>query len=288
MRALKITSSITRRDEKSMEKYLTEISRYDVLTPDEEYKLFSKIRSGDEEALLRIVNHNLRFVVSVAKQYQHLGLWLGDLINEGNIGLIKAASRFDETRGFKFISYAVWWIRQCIIQSINQKARKIRLPLNQKAATSKVMKQIIIFMQQEGREPSEEELADATGFTVAVVKKSLKNYKLCQSLDAPVGDESDASLASLLEDGNVLQPDHDVAVKESQKIEVQQLLSKLSPRQATVVAMYYGINRKYPVSLTDISAHIGVSRERVRQIKDRGLEKLRLHAGNFAPTFSMN
>ncbi len=165
MRALKITSSITRRDEKSMEKYLTEISRYEVLTPDEEYALFSKIRNGDEEALLKIVHHNLRFVVSVAKQYQHLGLWLGDLINEGNIGLIKAANRFDETRGFKFISYAVWWIRQSIIQSINQKARKIRLPLNQKATTSKVIKTGIAFMQKEGREPSIEELAEETGFT---------------------------------------------------------------------------------------------------------------------------
>ncbi len=286
MRALKITQSITRRDEKSLEKYLSEISRYDVLTPEEEVKLFRRLRNGDESALMEIVNHNLRFVVSVAKQYQNLGLSLGDLINEGNIGLIKAAQRFDETKGFKFISYAVWWIRQSILQSVNVKARKIRLPLNLKGISSKVREKRIEFLQKEEREPSIEELAEATGLEEKVVKKSLETYKMCSSLDAPLTADGDASLTTVLEDHSIEKPDFELSVRESQREEVQELLRSLSPRQATVISMYYGIGRKHPSSLSDIGEYIGVSRERVRQIKDKGVRKLRRRATSLTPNFS--
>lgn len=288
MRALKITQSITRRDEKSLEKYLTEISRYDVLTPEEEVQLFQRIREGDEEALVRIVRHNLRFVVSVAKQYQNLGLWLGDLVNEGNIGLIKAARRFDETRGFKFISYAVWWIRQSILQAVNDKANKIRIPLNLKGVSAKVRACRVEILQKEEREPTLEELAEATGLTTDQVKKSLETYKMCSSLDAPLASDSDGALMHVLEDESIEQPDYDLSIRESQKEEVQQLLSMLTPRQATVLSMYYGIGRKQPVSLGEIGEHIGLSRERVRQIMNRGVRKLRMRARNMEPTFSSN
>ncbi len=288
MRALKITQSITRRDEKSLEKYLTEISRYDVLTPDEEVQLFQRIREGDEEALVKVVRHNLRFVVSVAKQYQNLGLWLGDLVNEGNIGLIKAARRFDETRGFKFISYAVWWIRQSILQAVNDKAQKIRIPLNLKGVGAKVRASHQAILQKQEREPTLDELAEATGLTPELVKKSLDTYKMCSSLDAPLTAEGEGSLAHVLEDESIEQPDYELSIRESQKEEVQQLLSLLTPRQATVLSMYYGIGRKQPVSLGDIGEQIGLSRERVRQIMNRGVRKLRLRARKMDPTFSVN
>ncbi|MBK8969198.1 MAG: RNA polymerase sigma factor RpoD/SigA [Saprospiraceae bacterium] len=288
MRALKITQSITRRDEKSLEKYLTEISRYDVLAPEEEVQLFQRIREGDEEALVKVVRHNLRFVVSVAKQYQNLGLWLGDLVNEGNIGLIKAARRFDETRGFKFISYAVWWIRQSILQAVNDKAQKIRVPLNLKGVGAKVRASHQEILQKQEREPTLEELAEATGLTPELVKKSLDTYKMCSSLDAPLSTEGEGSLVHVLEDESIEQPDYELSIRESQKEEVQQLLSLLTPRQATVLSMYYGIGRKQPASLGDIGEHIGLSRERVRQIMNRGVRKLRLRARKMDPTFSVN
>lgn len=288
MRALKITQSITRRDEKSLEKYLTEISRYDVLTPEEEVQLFQRIREGDDEALVKVVRHNLRFVVSVAKQYQNLGLWLGDLVNEGNIGLIKAARRFDETRGFKFISYAVWWIRQSILQAVNDKAQKIRVPLNLKGVGAKVRASHQEILQKQEREPTLDELAEATGLTPELVKKSLDTYKMCSSLDAPLNSDSEGSLAHVLEDDSIAQPDFELSIRESQKEEVQQLLSMLTPRQATVLSMYYGIGRKQPASLGDIGEQIGLSRERVRQIMNRGVRKLRLRARKMDPTFSVN
>ncbi len=278
MRALKITNSITRRDEKSMEKYLTEISRYDVLSPEEELTLFQKLRNGNDQALQKIVNHNLRFVVSVAKQYQNLGLSLGDLINEGNIGLIKAAERFDETKGFKFISYAVWWIRQSILQAVNEKSRKIRVPMNVTGTSSKVRALMIEILQKEEREASIEELVEKTGLTKEAIKKSMDSYRKCQSLDAPVREDSDMSLTNVLEDDQINSPDHSMAVKESIRIEVEEMLKTLPDRQATILSMYFGIGEKHPSTLDDIADHIGVSRERVRQIRDRGLRKLRLRA----------
>ena len=277
MRALKITNSITRRDEKSLEKYLNDISKYDVLSPEEELSLFQRFKSGDESALRKILGHNLRFVVSVAKQYQHLGLWLGDLINEGNIGLIKAARRFDETKGFKFISYAVWWIRQSILQAVNEKSRKIRLPLNRYAQISKVKKLLEEFQQKKGREPSLLELAEATGLPESEIQISLESYKLCRSLDAPMEEGEDASLTSFLEDEKIPKPDYELSVKESQQKEVATMLKSLRPKEAMILELYYGIGQKYPKTLSDISDILGLSKERTRQIRDRGIRKLRRH-----------
>lgn len=283
MRALVISNSITRRDEKSIEKYLTEISRYEVLTPEGELELFQQFRDGKAGALEKIVNHNLRFVVSVAKQYQHLGLALGDLINEGNLGLIKAARRFDETRGFKFISYAVWWIRQSILDAISRKSRKIRVPANQQTNTSKLLRETESFMQEHNRRPTNEELGELTGMKTENVKKSLENYRRCQSLDAPVDAEGDTSLMNLMEDDVIPSPDYNLSIRESQQIEVQDMLNGLSPRTKTVLSMYYGIGYKHPQSLDEIGDFVGLSRERVRQIKERGLRKLRTRRTQLVP-----
>lgn len=275
MRALVITNSITRRDEKSIEKYLMEISRYEVLTPEGELGLFHQHRRGDADALEKIIAHNLRFVVSVAKQYQHLGLALGDLINEGNIGLIKAAQRFDESRGFKFISYAVWWIRQSILEAITRKARKIRLPANQQSSSMKIMREVEYFLQEHNRRPSAEEIVEATGFTNQTVQKSLESYQKCSSLDAPVDSDSDATIGQMMADHLLPSPDHQLMERESRQIEVQEMLETLPPRTRTVVSLYYGIGCKAPQSLDEIGDYVGLSRERVRQIKERGLRRLR-------------
>ena len=288
MRALKITNSITRRDEKSLERYLTEISRFDVLTPEEELELFNQLKAGDKSALGKIVNHNLRFVVSVAKQYHFPGLWLGDLINEGNIGLVKAAHRFDVSKGFKFISYAVWWIRQMIIKAISDKSRKIRIPSNVQTLTNKVMDKRVEILQEKEREPSVEELAKATDLTIDNVKQCLSTYRWCSSLDAPVGEDGDATVAMLMADQQVKAPDHKVAVLESQQKDVAQMLSSLPPRQAEILSLYYGIGKRRSISLDDISQRVGVSPERVRQIKDRALHRLRRRYKNEVPIFSDN
>jgi RNA polymerase primary sigma factor len=284
VRALKITQSITRRDQKSLEKYLAEISRYDVLTPEQEVELFRRIENGDETAIDKIVRHNLRFVVSVAKQYQHLGLWLGDLVNEGNIGLMKAARRFDVSRGFKFISYAVWWIRQAILQAINEKALKIRVPGNLKNINSKVREARSRFLQEFEREPTTEELAEITEISPSQIEKSIETYRKCSSLDAPLTSESDDTLVAVLEDNNMRKPDHNLAVRHTQQTEVKQLLDLLPPRQAKVLSMYYGIGQKRAYSLDDISDLLGVSRERTRQIRDKGIRRLRVRARDMQPT----
>jgi RNA polymerase primary sigma factor len=284
VRALKITQSITRRDQKSLEKYLAEISRYEVLTPEQEVELFRRIENGDEAAIDKIVRHNLRFVVSVAKQYQHLGLWLGDLVNEGNIGLMKAARRFDVSRGFKFISYAVWWIRQAILQAINEKALKIRVPGNLKNINSKVRDARSRFLQEFEREPTIEELAELTEISPSQIEKSIETYRKCSSLDAPLTSESDDTLVAVLEDQNMRKPDHNLAVRHTQQTEVRQLLELLPPRQAKVLSMYYGIGQKRAYSLDDISDLLGVSRERTRQIRDKGIRRLRVRARDMQPT----
>ncbi|MEM9887762.1 MAG: RNA polymerase sigma factor RpoD/SigA [Bacteroidota bacterium] len=276
MRALKITNSITRRDEKSLEKYLSEISRFEVLTPEEEVNLFRRLKGGESEVLDQIVAHNLRFVVTVAKQYQNMGLWLGDLVNEGNIGLIKAAQRFDETRGFKFISYAVWWIRQSIIQAVNEKSNKVRLPLNLRGTMSKVMKSRNAFLQREEREPTVQELMEVSGFSERNVRSSLKYYKKSLSLDAPISEGEDYSMLNMMSDDKLPAPDYKVQVEESQKIEIKNLLNNLPPRQAEIVAMYYGIGRRHPLSLDDIGDRFGITRERTRQLRDRAIRKLRM------------
>lgn len=283
MRALTIERSITRRDEKSLEKYLTEIARHDVLTPEQEVNLFKSFQAGNGTALSKIVQHNLRFVVSVAKQYQNTGLYLGDLINEGNIGLIKAARRFDITRGFKFISYAVWWIRQSIIQAINEKGRKIRIPLNHHALSTKIKKEHSRLLQKKEREPSIAELAHHTGFSEDKVRKSLEYSQKCRSIDSAIKEGEDTTLVTLLEDHNTPSPDHDLAVLESQQQQVRLLLSKLSPQEAKIIAMYYGIDKNHPMSMDDIGEEFGISRERVRQIKNKVIRKLRFRARDLQP-----
>jgi RNA polymerase primary sigma factor len=288
MRAFKITNTITRRDEQSMVKYLNEISRYDVLTPEEELALFQAYKSGDKNALEKIVTHNLRFVVSVAKQYQNLGFWLGDLVNEGNIGLIKAAERFDETKGFKFISYAVWWIRQSILQAINEKGRSIKVPVNVTGDTSKVVSKISELLQSEEREPTIGELAEATGLSERKIERSLKTLKRPRSLDAPVNTDSETSLAYLVEDEIVVQPDYDLTVTQSQQVEIRQLLNTLNERQSTVIKFYYGIGQSNHMTLTDIGKVMGITRNLARQIKDRGLAKLKHNIKSRKLTFALS
>ena len=288
MRALKITTTLTNRDEKSLEKYFTDISKFGVLSPDEEYAMFDRYHSDDKEAFRLIINHNLRFVVSVAKKYQNLGLNLSDLINEGNLGLITAAERFDTSRGFKFISYAVWWIRQSIISAINEKSKLIRRPLNVTTVSSKVQRAISDLSQVYGRMPSIEEISEAVDIKISDVKKSFEIDQKCRSLDAPVLEDSESSMGSLMEDESIDSPDHELSVIETQKKEVQQMLQLLPDREAKILKLTFGIDCPHPMSLDDIGAHMGVSRERVRQIKDKCLNKLRSHAHQFVPTFSVN
>ena len=287
MRALVITNSITRRDEQSLNSYLNEISKYEVLSPEEEHNLFQRIKSGDKKAFTKIVNHNLRFVVSVAKQYQNIGMWLGDLVNEGNIGLIKAAQRFDETRGFKFISYAVWWIRQSILQALNEKARNIRLPLNLVGNMSKVNSAIVKFLQHNERMPTNAELVERTELSQKVVDKCVKHYKKVRSLDAPANDDSNTTIGTLMVDENLPSPAKKLQ-KESLQIEVENLLGTLSDRQNMVLKMYFGIDRNHPLSLEDIGKYMGLTRERVRQIKDKGIRALRHKTEKHQMTFALN
>ena len=288
MRALKITNTITHRDEKSLEKYFTDISKYGVLTPEEELNLFHRFHSEDPDALTLIVNHNLRFVVSVAKKYQNLGLNLSDLINEGNLGLITAAKRFDTSRGFKFISYAVWWIRQSILSAINEKSNMIRRPLNVNNLTSKVQRTISDLNQKFERMPSIDEICEAAELKPEDVKKSLESYQKTSSLDAPVLEDSDSSFGSLMADDSLETPDHKLSVIETQKKEIDHLLESLSEREATILKLSFGIDCKHPMTMDDIGEQVGVSRERVRQIKDRVLVKLRKSSQGFVPTFSNN
>jgi len=275
MRALVITNSITRRDSRSIEKYLNEIAKYDVLTPEEELELFKRFRNGDEQAFSTIIRANLRFVVSVAKQYQHVGLSLNDLINEGNMGLIKAARRFDETKGFKFISYAVWWIRQTILQAINDKARKIRVPQNQQTTSSKIMKKRDQLLKDLEREPALWELAKEMELSEQEIEQSMQSYQLCRSLNAPMDSEEDFTLENVLEDDKIDEPDKKLTHEESLRIEAVEMLKTLSPREAEILSLFFGVNSKRPHSLNDIADYFDLSRERVRQIKDRALLKLR-------------
>ncbi len=288
MKALVITNSITRRDSQAIEKYLNDIAKYEVLTPEQELELFKRFKTGDELAFSKIIRSNLRFVVSVAKQYQNLGLSLDDLINEGNIGLIKAARRFDETKGFKFISYAVWWIRQSILQAIADKARKIRLPHSQQSMSAKVNRMREALIQELEREPSLNEIAEGSDFSEDDIWNNMMNGNFCQSLDAPIDDDGESSLGNFLEDANITSPDNDLAVDESLRIEVQELLGSLSEREALVLSLFFGLGDSRPMSLQDIGEYLGISRERARQIKDRGLRKLRSKVGRQKLTFAMN
>lgn len=275
MRQLKITKSITNRESQSLEKYLQEIGKVDLLTPEEEVDLAQKIKDGDQEALERLTKANLRFVVSVAKQYQNQGLSLSDLINEGNLGLIKAAQRFDETRGFKFISYAVWWIRQSILQALAEQSRIVRLPLNKVGSLNKINRAFSELEQEFEREPSPEELAELLEIPTEEVETTLGVAARHVSMDAPFIDGEDNSLLDVLENNST--PDTDAALeyRDSLRKEIERSLNTLTDRQADVIKLYFGLGIEHPMSLEDIGDKFGLTRERVRQIKDKAINKLR-------------
>ncbi len=275
MRQLKITYSITSRENDSLEKYLTEIGKIDMITPEEEAVLAKKIREGDEDALDKLTMANLRFVVSVAKQYQGHGLTLSDLINEGNVGLIKSAKKFDETKGFKFISYAVWWIRQSIMLAIVEHSRLIRLPLNKAGNVSKMNRMSNQFEQINEREPTAEERAEVLHLKDGDVKEIILSNIKHISMDAPLnGEFEDGSMADILEDKNEDTPDKSL-INESLKNEIATALKVLAPREAEVIAAYFGINGFTPMSIDEIAQKFDLSRERVRQIKERAIRRLR-------------
>lgn len=276
MRQLKIAHKITTRESLALDKYLNDIGKIPMLTPEEEVKLAQRIREGDQEALDAMTRANLRFVVSVAKQYQNQGLSLSDLINEGNVGLIKAARRFDETKGFKFISYAVWWIRQSILQAIVENSRIVRMPLNKVGSYNKVNEAYISFIQEFEREPSEEELAELLGMTEKEVQTMVRSGIRHVSLDAPLpgAEEGDATMLDVMMLSDADEPDLEL-MAESLRDEVSQGLHILSPREMEVIASYYGLRGQKPLTLEEIAELYGLTRERVRQIKERAIRRLR-------------
>jgi len=275
MRQLKITKSITNRESQSLEKYLQEIGKVDLLTPEEEVDLAKKIKQGDQISLEKLTKANLRFVVSVAKQYQNQGLSLSDLINEGNLGLIKAAQRFDETRGFKFISYAVWWIRQSILQALAEQSRIVRLPLNKVGSLNKINKAFSELEQEYEREPSSEELATLLEIPTEEVETTLGVAARHVSMDAPFVEGEDNSLLDVLENIGTPNTDKKLEYNESLSSEINRSLSTLTDRQCDVIKLYFGIGIEHPMSLEDIGEKFGLTRERVRQIKDKAINKLR-------------
>jgi RNA polymerase primary sigma factor len=275
MRQLKITKSITNRESQSLEKYLQEIGKVDLITPEEEVQLAIRIKQGDQRALEKLTKANLRFVVSVAKQYQNQGLSLSDLINEGNLGLIKAAQRFDETRGFKFISYAVWWIRQSILQALAEQSRIVRLPLNKVGLSNKISKAYSQLEQEYEREPSTEELAELLDIGTEEVETTLGVAARHVSVDAPFVDSEDNTLLDILENPNSDSADSELYHGESLRCEIERSLSTLTDRQRDVIKLYFGIGVPNPMSLEDIGEKFSLTRERVRQIKDKAITKLR-------------
>jgi RNA polymerase primary sigma factor len=274
MRQLKITKQVTNRDTPSLDKYLHEIGRLEMISAEEEVELARRIRKGDSKALEKLVNANLRFVVSVAKQYQNQGLALPDLINEGNVGLIKAAQRFDETRGFKFISYAVWWIRQSILQALAEQSRIVRLPLNKIGSISRISKVFAELEQKYEREPTVLELAQALELAPADVLEALRTANRPISMDAPIGTEEDTSLYDVLGNNDSPSPDKDL-IHDSLQKEIARILTTLSAREAKILQLYYGLNNHPPLSLDEISAEVGLTRERVRQIKEKAIKRLK-------------
>lgn len=275
MRPLKISPSITLRDSNSVDKYLHEISKIELISAEEETELARRIRAGDQAALEKLVTANLRFVVSVAKQYQNSYLSLIDLISEGNLGLVKAAQRFDETRGFKFISYAVWWIRQSIIQAISEQGRVIRLPLNKVAALTKIKTSFALLEQKFGREPTNEELTEDIQLTLSLITETLKVAPGHLSVDAPFEAGENTSYLDVLEGNEGLETDNRIAYTDSLKIDIEQTLSLLSVRERKIIKMYFGIGREEAMSLDSIGHILGLTRERIRQLKDRALGKIR-------------
>lgn len=274
MRQLKISKQITNRESQSLDKYLQEIGKVDLITAEVEVELAKRIREGDQVALEKLTKANLRFVVSVAKQYQNNGLTLGDLINEGNLGLIKAAKRFDEKRGFKFISYAVWWIRQSIMQALAEQSRIVRLPLNRVGSLSKISKTFSDLEQKFQREPSTEEIAEVIGVTIEEVQSNLRVSGRHVSMDAPFAQGEENSLLDVLSDANETKPDS-ALMADSLTLEVQRALSTLTNREAEVLALYFGLNNNTSMTLEEIGEKFSLTRERVRQIKEKATRRLR-------------
>ncbi|MFL2624134.1 MAG: RNA polymerase sigma factor RpoD/SigA [Flavobacteriaceae bacterium] len=274
MRQLKITKQVTNRETASLDKYLQEIGKVDLITADEEVELAQRIKAGDQIALEKLTKANLRFVVSVAKQYQNQGLTLPDLINEGNLGLIKAAQRFDETRGFKFISYAVWWIRQSILQALAEQSRIVRLPLNKIGSINKINKTYAFLEQSHERPPSAEEIAKELDMTINDVKESIKNSGRHVSMDAPLVEGEDSNLYDVLRSGESPNPDKEL-LHESLRTEIERALETLTPREADVIRLYFGLGNQHPMTLEEIGETFDLTRERVRQIKEKAIRRLK-------------
>lgn len=274
MRQLKITKQVTNRETASLDKYLQEIGKVDLITADEEVELAQRIKAGDRVALEKLTKANLRFVVSVAKQYQNQGLSLPDLINEGNLGLIKAAQRFDETRGFKFISYAVWWIRQSILQALAEQSRIVRLPLNKIGSINKINKAYASLEQEHERAPSAEEISELLDMSESDVKESMKNSGRHVSMDAPLVEGEDSNLYDVLNTGESPSPDG-LLMTESLRIEIERALQTLTPREADLIRLYFGLNGSHPMTLEEIGETFDLTRERVRQIKEKAIRRLK-------------
>ncbi|MDX1363018.1 sigma-70 family RNA polymerase sigma factor [Arenibacter latericius] len=279
MRQLKIIKQVTNRESKSLDKYLQDISKIDLITADEEVELAQRIRDGDQLALEKLTTANLRFVVSVAKQYQNQGLTLPDLINEGNLGLVKAAKRFDETRGFKFISYAVWWIRQAILQALAEQSRVVRLPLNKIGSINKIKRTFSYLEQAHERPPSAEEIAKELDLSISEVEQSMKISGRHVSMDAPLKEGETSNLYDVLRSGESPRPDKTLLLQ-SLNTEVNRALDTLSPREADVIKLYYGIGDQQPMTLAEIGLTFDLTRERVRQIREKAIRKLRHNSRN--------
>ena len=274
MRQLKITKQVTNRETASLDKYLQEIGKVDLITAEEEVELAQRVKQGDQLALEKLTKANLRFVVSVAKQYQNQGLTLPDLINEGNLGLIKAAQRLDETRGFKFISYAVWWIRQSILQALAEQSRIVRLPLNKIGSINKINKTYAFLEQSHERPPSAEEIANELDMTINDVKESMKNSGRHVSMDAPLVEGEDSNLYDVLRSGESPNPDKEL-IHESLRTEIERALETLTPREADVIKLYFGLGNHHPMTLEEIGETFDLTRERVRQIKEKAIRRLK-------------
>ncbi|PKP51851.1 MAG: RNA polymerase subunit sigma [Bacteroidetes bacterium HGW-Bacteroidetes-1] len=274
MRQLKITKQVTNRETASLDKYLQEIGKVELITAEEEVHLAQRIKQGDRAALEKLTKANLRFVVSVSKQYQNQGLSLPDLINEGNLGLIKAAQRFDETRGFKFISYAVWWIRQSILQALAEQSRIVRLPLNKIGSINKINKAYAKLEQEFEREPNAEEIADVLEVTENEVKESMKNAGRHVSMDAPLIQDEENNMYDVLRSEEAITPETEL-LYESLRKEIDRAISTLTPRESDVIKLYFGLNGSHPMTLEEIGEKFDLTRERVRQIKEKAIRRLK-------------
>ncbi|HAM09016.1 MAG: RNA polymerase subunit sigma [Bacteroidetes bacterium GWE2_41_25] len=273
MRQLKITKQVTNRDTPSLDKYLQEIGRVELISPEDEVVLARKIKAGDNEALKKLVKANLRFVVSVAKQYQNQGITLPDLINEGNLGLMKAAQRFDETRGFKFISYAVWWIRQAILQALAEQSRIVRLPVNKIGSINRINRAFARLEQTYEREPSSQEIAEMLEMVPEDVKEALKTNGRTVSMDAPISSEEDNTMYDVIPSNDAPSPDKNL-INESLAYEIERTLCTLSPRESKVLKLYFGLGMKHPFTLEEIGEELSLTRERVRQIKEKAIKRI--------------